>query len=276
MATTPDIISSTTDLIPFLSSISPSSTLYLDLEGENLGREGTLTIITVLVYPQQKSSLIDVQTLGNATFTTPDATGKTLKSVLEDTNIQKCLWDVRSDADALWHHHRVRLTGVVDIQLFENASRLGKKTFVRGLEKCVEADLGLGPQERLQWVETKNEIKALMSHDIFSRRPIDAKTARYCVNDVVHLPALRSIYEKRLSPQWLQKAMDESRKRVYAACGLVYQPKSKERAYGPWATKANKRHKRAASFQDEVEDYGWADQDRGDLDLDIDYFDDYY
>ena len=136
-ASTPTLISSVPELEVFLSSISSSSTIYLDLEGNCLSRHGTISLITVLIYPQRVVRLVDVFVLGTQAFTTTSANGKTLKSILEDPNIPKVAWDVRNDADALWALYNVGLAGVTDIQLLENASRAGDKKYVRGLDKSV-------------------------------------------------------------------------------------------------------------------------------------------
>ena len=231
---TPTLISSLPDLRVFLSSIPPSSTFYLDLEGKSLSRNGTLSLLTVLAHPTRATSIIDVQTLGNCAFTTPSIGGKTLKAILEDPDTPKCLWDVRNDADALWAHHKVRLAGVTDVQLLENASRVGDKTYLRGLDKCVEKDLRLKFVEVHRWVKTKKEVQALMPDDIFAGRPLDAKTIQYCVNDVVYLPALHDLYTKRITIEWLRKAMDESARRVVEACGSAYEPQSEKKRFGPW------------------------------------------
>ncbi|OIW26865.1 hypothetical protein CONLIGDRAFT_646999 [Coniochaeta ligniaria NRRL 30616] len=235
------LISSLPGLMIFLSSIPTSSTLYLDLEGRNLSRNGTLAVMTVLVHPTRVTGIIDIQALGNSAFTTPGGNGKTLKAILEDPNTPKCLWDVRNDADALWTHYKVRLAGVTDIQLLENASRDGDKTYVRGLDTCVQRDLSLGFMERNRWIRTKEEVQALMPNDIFSRWPLDAKTMQYCVNDVVHLPALHDAYAKRIDSQWMQKVMDESARRVADACSPVYEPQSEKKKLGPWGTGLDKK-----------------------------------
>ncbi|KFA49274.1 hypothetical protein S40293_10192 [Stachybotrys chartarum IBT 40293] len=202
----PTLISSISDLRVFLSSIPPSSTLYLDLEGKNLSRNGTLSVMTVLVHPTGVINLIDVQTLGNSAFTTFSDSENTLKAILEDPHTPKCLWDVRNDADALWAHYHVRLTGVTDVQLLENAAGVGDKTYVRGLDICIERDLRLKFMEVHRWVKTKKEVQTLMPKDIFARRPLDAKTMQYCINDVVYLPVLYNIYAKCIDIQWMEKA----------------------------------------------------------------------
>lgn len=241
---TPTLISSLPDLQASLSLIPPSSTLYLDLEGRNLSRHGTLTLLTILVLPTRATSIVDVQTLGDSAFTTPGPDGKTLKAILEDPNTSKCLWDVRNDADALWAHHKIRLAGVTDIQLLENGSRPSSKTYLFGLDRCIEKDLSLRWEEKQPWARTKQEVRALMNmpnSDIFSRRPLDAKTLQYCVNDVVYLPALHKLYTKRInkSSGWLAKAMVESARRVTEACGPGYVPQSEDKKFGPWRSRVD-------------------------------------
>ncbi|KAJ9139510.1 3-5 exonuclease [Coniochaeta hoffmannii] len=230
----PIFITSVQDLPVFLSSITQSSTLYLDLEGKNLSRNGTLSIITVLVQPAGTTNLIDIQTLGDTAFATATTGGKTLKSILEDPLLPKYVWDVRNDADALWAHHRVKLAGVTDVQLLENGSRPGDKTYLRGLGTCVEKDLKLNFMEVHRWVKTKKEVQALMGEDIFSRRPLDVRTMQYCANDVLHLPALRELYAGRINSVWMQKAMEESGRRVADACCPTYEPQYEGKKLGPW------------------------------------------
>ncbi|KAJ4344025.1 hypothetical protein N0V85_009823, partial [Neurospora sp. IMI 360204] len=133
----------------------------------------------------------------------------------------------------------VRLAGVTDVQLLENGSRVGEKTYLYGLDRCVERDLGLKYEEKQRWVRIKQEVRALMNmpnNDIFSRRPLDAKTMQYCVNDVVYLPALHNLYAKRITSEWLGKAIDESARRVVEACGSAYEPQSEKKKFGPWGS----------------------------------------
>jgi exonuclease 3'-5' domain-containing protein 1 len=169
-------VSSLPDLRAFLSSIPPSSTLCLDLEGKNLSRDGTLALLAILIHPSRATYIVDVQTLGDSAFATPGTGGQTLKAILEDPRTPKYVWDIRNDADALWAHYKVRPAGVIDVQLLENASRVGDKTYLHGLSKSVETDLRLKFMERDRWVKTKKEVQALMAKDIFACRPLDVKT----------------------------------------------------------------------------------------------------
>jgi exonuclease 3'-5' domain-containing protein 1 len=240
-ASTLTLISAVPELEAFLSSIPPSSTLYLDLEGNCLSRHGTITLITILIHPQRVVRLIDVLVLGNLAFTTASNNGKNLKSIFEDPDIPKCAWDVRNDADALWALYHVGLAGVTDIQLLENASRADDKTYACGLDNSVQLDLKLGFMETYRWIRTKKEVQSLMPTNVFAARPIDAKTAQYCVNDVMHLPDLHALYLRRIKGDWLTMAMEESARRVADAHSPGYDPQSPTKKLGPWGSGTKKR-----------------------------------
>jgi exonuclease 3'-5' domain-containing protein 1 len=117
----------------------------------------------VLVYPGKVTKLIDVITLKIKAFTTISSNDMrcSLKSIFENKNIKKPIWDVRNDADALFAHHGVGFAGSVDLQLWKNASRPPQvhKTFVSGLGNVIRRDLKLEPQVLQNWIETKNKFK---------------------------------------------------------------------------------------------------------------------
>ncbi|KAK0623994.1 ribonuclease H-like domain-containing protein [Immersiella caudata] len=219
------VISTVAALEAFLSTITPTSALYLDLEGTNLCRHGNISLITILIHPQKTTRLIDVQTLGNLVFTTasPNDPHKSLKSILEDESIRKFLWDTRNDADALWAHYKVALNGVTDVQLMENASREGSKEFLGGLDKCVQYGLSLGYLELSQWLRTKQDVKSMMSNGVFAKRPMEEKTVQYCVGDVQYLPKLYEVYGKKLNKEWMEKARSAG-----------YEPQGPRKKFGPW------------------------------------------
>ncbi|QDS76299.1 hypothetical protein FKW77_002119 [Venturia effusa] len=237
-ANSPSVLISTThELEEFISTIADSDTLYLDLEGKSLGRNGSICIVSILVHPKHIVRLIDITTLGKDAFTTAGSNGKTLKSILEDDNIMKCIWDCRNDADALYSLYQVSLAGVTDIQLFENATRTGAKTYLCGLAKAIEWDLQLNWSDRRRWQDTKKAVTGLMSSDIFAARPMERNTIDYCVNDLVHLPLLLNVYTARLevlSSNWTVRVRDATARRIQDARSEGYEPHSEQKRFGPW------------------------------------------
>lgn len=237
------VVSTSEELKAFLSSIKPGDTIYLDLGGKGPGRNRTITLATVLIHPQNLTHVIDVQTLGESAFGTKSEKGESLKSMLENPGIAKCMWDVRNNADALWAHFRVALTCVTDIQLLENASRpdWANKNRLGGLENAVKFDIKLGFMDRERWIRTRREVRNSMSEDVFSARPVASSTLQHCVNDVVHLPALRKYYMSRITQEWLAKVREESHRRLAAARSPGYEPQSPEEAFGPWRSRTATR-----------------------------------
>jgi exonuclease 3'-5' domain-containing protein 1 len=243
------VVSTVSEMTSFLSSISPGNSLYIDLEGNNLSRHGNIAIVTILIHPQDTVYLIDISVLGALAFNIPSDDGRTLQSIFEDPVVPKHLWDVRNDADALWAHYHVDLKGVVDIQLLENASRTSNKTFIRGLDKCVEYDLrNLKTDDVLRLkremhasMNKDREMHASMPRDFFDVRPLDPKTIQYCVNDVLYLPALQAFYMKRIAPKWQVKAIEESARRVVEAHSAGYDPQGENKRKGPWGAGSGMR-----------------------------------
>ena len=86
------------DHLPERAGVPPC--FYLDLEGNNLSRHGTVSLLTLLIHPERSVYLVDLAELGDQAFTTPGSNGSTLKSILESPAIVKVFFDVRNDSDA--------------------------------------------------------------------------------------------------------------------------------------------------------------------------------
>jgi hypothetical protein len=130
-----DTESSVLSLVEELQSLPQDAPcLYVDLEGISLSRHGSISLITLFVQPRNFVYLVDVHKLQDAAFNTAVADGTTLKSVFESPHVIKVFFDLRNDSDALHHHFGVRLDGVEDIQLIENAAHDRQKVQIDGLD----------------------------------------------------------------------------------------------------------------------------------------------
>ncbi|KAI1322068.1 ribonuclease H-like protein [Xylariaceae sp. FL0255] len=198
---------------------SPPS-LYIDLEGVNLSRHGTISILQIHVRSTGKNYLVDVYTLKEEAFSARGKHKSTLKAILESPYIPKVIFDVRSDSDALYAHYGIRLAGIHDLQLMELATRFYRKKFVKGLKKCIEEDMHMSMTERLAWISTKDEGVKLFapekggSYEVFNERPLPEKIRIYCVQDVHFLPRLWDLYSRRLTPRWRVKLEEATKARV--------------------------------------------------------------
>jgi exonuclease 3'-5' domain-containing protein 1 len=214
--------------------------LYVDLEGVQLSRKGTISILQILVLPTNDTHLIDIHVLQDKAFTTPGSTGLTLKDVLESSTIPKVFFDVRRDSDALFAHYGIKLAGVQDIQLMELAIRPpGRKRHVNGLGKCIERDCSLSATENQVFKLVKEQGLNLFaperggSYEVFNTRPLSDTVRSYCIQDVQYMPRLWEHYNSNITVMWRGRVEQATRERVLLSQAENFEPNSKDMALGP-------------------------------------------
>jgi exonuclease 3'-5' domain-containing protein 1 len=235
---TKDALAKLIDSLSELPNVPPS--LYIDLEGVNLSRHGTVSILQLLVSPKNHVYVIDICALQHQGFSTPGKNGQTLKTILESSEIQKAFFDVRHDADALYSHFGVNLAGVQDIQLMELACRAGRKKFLNGLSKCIERDGMLTRSEKQRWKDVKDKGLHLFAperggtYEVFNHRPLDDRIMSYCVQDVQFLARLWCTYYPKMTPRWREKVQAETKKRITSSQSPSFNGEGQHMALAPW------------------------------------------
>ena len=218
--------------------------LYLDLEGVNLSRHGSISIVQLFVLPKNHVFLIDVFVLGEDAFSTSNGSETNLRSILESALVPKVFFDVRNDSDALFAHFQISLQGIQDIQLLENATRSYTKDRVVGLATCIERDAQLTREASTAWKTTKE--RGLLhfdpnfggSYQVFNLRPMLREIIEYCTQDVVYLPPLWRTYTQKISKNWMRKVDDETKERVRDSQTASYEPHGRHKTQSPWAKPA--------------------------------------
>ncbi|KAF7589425.1 hypothetical protein BBP40_004295 [Aspergillus hancockii] len=197
--------------------------LYLDLEGINLSRHGSTSIL---------------QIFENA-FSKAASNGQTLKNLLETEDILKVFFDVRNVSDALYNHFGIEFAGVHDPQLMELATRSFSKRYVHGLARCIENDAPMTVSERNAWKLGKERGLKLFaperggSYEVFNVRPLAEDIMQYCVQDVQFLPRLWQKYNRKLSQGWAAKVQAEVRNRILTSRSALYNGKGRHMALAP-------------------------------------------
>jgi len=160
--------------------------LFVDAEGNNLCRYGTVSLLQIHIPQSGRTFIIDIFVLGAVAFSTtipcfsydlsitsspttplpfPDISsegdGISLQSILESPGIIKCFFDVRNDADALYNLHSISINCVVDLQILEVATRKGKRRLLNGLARAIRLDGSLEPEELARWLDIKEKGKAM-------------------------------------------------------------------------------------------------------------------
>lgn len=242
-ASSPQVIDTPTAMVEVINSLedlptSPPS-LYIDLEGINLCRHGSLSILQIYVLSTQKTYLIDVHVLGSKAFSTPGKNKTTLKTIFESPNIPKVFFDVRNDSDALFSLYEIDLSGIQDLQLMELATRRGSRKFINGLSRCIDRDAPLSNEERLRLVRVKSAGTKLFApekggrYEVFNERPLAKDIVDYCANDVQILPRLWKHYDGKMNMTWRRKVLDESVNRVKLSQTASFSGKGRHMAVAP-------------------------------------------
>lgn len=214
--------------------------IYVDLEGVNLSRHGSISILQIYVRPTNKTYLVDVHTLKEEAFLTSASNGQTLKGLLESSAISKAFFDIRNDSDALYSLFSIKVAGVCDIQLMELATRTFSKRCINGLAKCIERDLPMTKKERDDWKMTKDKGIRLFapehggSYDVFNCRPLSDEVRKYCMQDVQFLPLLWLHYSSKLTQNWRRKVEDATNDRIKLSQSANFNGKGRHMALGPW------------------------------------------
>ena len=230
------------DCLNHLPTQPPS--LYLDVEGVNLSRHGSISILQLFVLPKNHVFLIDVFVLQEKAFGTPNPSGTSLRSILESALVPKVFFDVRNDSDALFAHFHISMQGIQDVQLLENATRGHSKERLAGLARCIDKDARLTPKASAAWKATKQKGHSLFapehggSYDVFNARPMLQDIVDYCTQDVVYLPLLRKVYSRKISTAWMKKVQDETCDRIRVSQTALYEPHGKNKSLSPWANSA--------------------------------------
>ena len=230
------------DCLDHLPTQPPS--LYLDIEGVRLSRQGSISLIQLFVCPRQHIYLIDVFVLKEAAFSTANGLGTTFGSILESAQVPKVFFDVRHDSDALFAHFQISLECVHDLQLLELATCPYLRERVSGLGACIERDAQLPRKAVAVWKATKQKGLSRFSpehggsYEVFNSRPMPQDIVDYCTQDVAYLPTLWKVYNRRISPKWMKKVMHESRERIVASQQASYELTGRERILSPWAKSA--------------------------------------
>lgn len=217
----------------------PEPSLYIDLEGNNLSRNGTLSLVTILVEPRHTVHLVDVTGLGQQAFETASPDGKTLRHILESQEMVKVFFDIRNDSDALFGLFGIRVGGIEDIQLMELASRGFQKRFINGLAKCIERDSTLSFAEKREWKASKEKGHKLFDPElgggyaVFDARPLSTDIQKYCVQDVIHMPALRELYRSKLCDAWWRKIEVETSARIDLSQSKTFNGQGRHMAKAP-------------------------------------------
>ncbi|KAJ9646536.1 hypothetical protein H2201_000625 [Coniosporium apollinis] len=225
------------------SIASSMPALYLDCEGVNLSREGSLTVLEIMSVLENRVYLFDILVLGKDAFQTPGKNGITLQAIPEDAKITKAFFDVRNDCDALHHHFGIKLQGIQDIQLMELATRDYSFRRLASLANCIDdvtRNSALSTTERKALQAVKATGKAILRREgfkLFAERPLLPELVMYCIVDVALLPMIWTGYSRKITKKGWEKMLEITARRIESSEHPGYEPNGPGRSLADWGFK---------------------------------------
>lgn len=184
-----------------LSEIAPqlaqTPILNVDFEGIDLCKSGQVCLGQFHVSMQKLVYVVDFCSMNPFTV---EASGYSLKSILESKKILKVWFDPRNDIDAIANQFNVHPTDALCLQIAEVATRKqqGLQTrLVCGLKKTLETYLVLPPASKRAVLGIKEAGLALFAperggtYEVFRTRPIRGEILLYSAVDVFYFDQLR-------------------------------------------------------------------------------------
>jgi exonuclease 3'-5' domain-containing protein 1 len=207
--------------------------LFIDIEGADLSRSGSIAIIQVVVPPQKRVCLVDIHILKAEAFDTPSTSGLTLRTILESGQFPKVFFDIRNDSDALIVTSRSTsalwlICNSSNLQLLEFATRPVRGSFVKSLSTCISDTNILSWAEKRSWNGGKEAGRKLFAperggrYEVFLERPIPITIVNYCTQDVLYMPKLLLRYSKHLDTSRASQVQSETFNRILLSQSLDF------------------------------------------------------
>lgn len=204
-----------------------SSSIAVDLEGVDLSRVGTISLIQIAPENSKSVYLFDITVLKDKAFNAG------LFELLTKKTVMKVFFDVRGDCDALYHQYHFTPFPVVDCQIaMMSAPRRRESQYVSGLKKAFKfaRTLPIGVKEQLEIVKEEGlrffapEFGG--SKEAWDQRPLVRELLIYASVDVWYLNVIFKEY-RRESGMTLDELQRMTSKRILRVIG------SEEELKGP-------------------------------------------
>ncbi|KAI1035060.1 hypothetical protein LB503_011692 [Fusarium chuoi] len=224
--------------------------LYINIEPNSLGANGELNLLAIMLCygPEcrRRLFLVDVNLLANQAFSTRGYYGASLRSILDSASYQKVFFDVGYDSHILYTQYGIKLQGVHDLQLMENAcwSQERKTRHLQSFDPVVQSLLVHGKNRKSWLIERFNGewaygYDARSPHTVFQKRPVVSYIRLYCCRNIRFMPEL---YEKiwYAVPMIMDLVAQEAQRRVDESQEDGHDPLASGRLRSPWSAEQHK------------------------------------
>jgi exonuclease 3'-5' domain-containing protein 1 len=190
-----------------------NTVLGLDLEGVNLGRGGTITLVQIST-KDQEVFIFDV-------YRTLRIMEEVLKPILESPDIFKVIHDCVNDSCALFFNHQIRLDGVLDTQVahciiqqqdsVKSASKNKSSSMNALLEIYGACSLPInGKKDSMKKVYRRNQ-------HFWATRPLTQEMIIYAASDVFALVPLMDVMSSMIREEYVPLFQTLTKEAIYSS-----------------------------------------------------------
>jgi len=188
-----------------VAKLSEENEVVIDIEGVELSRKGEVCLIQ-MCGASGMVSLFDICAMGEEAFG-PGG----LRSLLESENVTKLFFDVRSDSDALYHLHGVKVRAAYDIQIlwhvrFQHPEEPYLQGLMKVLDKYLEQSHVLSDDAAKVLEQVKQRGLSLFApehggrYEVWKERPLCPDLLEYATADVNWLLEMRRFWAPKDLP----------------------------------------------------------------------------
>lgn len=202
----PQLIDTIEDVQAAVKHLKGCRRIAVDLEGNDLGRDGTISILQISTY-NKKVFLFDITSLRHSAF---DAG---LRDLLTNEKVTKVFFDLRQDCDALYHHYEIMPTPVLDCQVaLMNTPKLRESEYLTGYKKALAFSNLLSDEvsEEMQLIKEEGHDFFRTVVNAWDIRPLPEFLLQYLVVDVVYLLPLLDKQMRRTGMEMDIEALAEA------------------------------------------------------------------
>jgi len=186
--------------------IEPSDVLLIDLEGDQLGPNGEITLMQVNTYENNICFLIDIKILGDFELSSKNGW---LRKLFESQTKMKVMWGGCSDASNLWASYHIKVNCMVDLQVLEFANRkeliknapaiIDYSAARKNPPQAINLELAYKSYTDSSLLHCKaNQAQHKKDYHIWAQRPLSDDLLKYAAFDVASLRPLTAVFFKAL------------------------------------------------------------------------------